>query len=410
MAMSEKFKNRFLGYFIVFCLLLLVIVGFLNFKSQADAEKQLAKSVRNQLIATCVAAREVIDLPKFVELNSEADTHNNPDYLVTLQKLRNIAANVGAKYIYVLKRDGDEYKFVYDTDTENPTVFIPYDISPVHQEAFNGRIAADIMNVKDEYGSFSTGAAPLWRGGKVVGVISTDIEDKLMVESHEFSRRNTYLLIGSILATMIAMSLLMHHLLRQIKTMQEKLALVAHMDAVTGLPNRACLMEYLADLGKQTAKVPFAIYFIDLDNFKQVNDIAGHDAGDQLLQHIGQYLAKQHGQTATTRVFRPAAGRLNIAARVGGDEFVIVVPHVSSPEEAKSIADDILSGFAKENIDEHIRKFKVGMSIGIALYPSQAEDYNVLIKYADIAMYHAKNAGKNCYRLYNDELPAKPDK
>lgn len=408
--MTEKFMNRFLGYVIGFCLLLLLIVAILNHKAQSDSEALLRQSVSSQLTAICVAAREAIDIPKFLELNEEADTQNNPDYATTLQKFRHIADGAGAKYIYVLKQIGDKYYFVYDTDPVSADIFGAYDISPVHMEAFKGKVAADFMNVKDSFGSFSTGAVPLWRGGKVVGIVSADIEDTLLAENRAKAKLNTQLLIGAILATMAAMILVLRNLLMQIKDMQDRLAKLAHYDTVTGLPNRLYLLEYLEELKKQETQVPFALCFIDLDNFKKVNDVAGHDAGDELLRHIGAYLGRHPGEHKASRVFRPAAGKLNVAARVGGDEFVIVIPHVDSVESASSVVSDILDGFRKEAIDEHIQKFNVGMSIGVALYPSQSEDYNVIIKYADIAMYHAKNSGKDTFRIYNDELAPKAEK
>lgn len=408
--MPEKFMNRFLGYVIGFCLLLVLIVACLNYKSQTDSEALLRQSVSSQLSAICVAAREAINIPELIQIESEEDAQNNPDYAKTLQKLRHIAGSVGAKYIYVLKQIGDKYYFVYDTDPEDPSIFVPYDLSPVHEEAFKGKVSADFMNVQDAYGSFSTGAAPLWRGGKVVGIVSADVEDTLLARNQEQSKRNTRILIGAVLAAMAAMIMVLRHLLMQIKEMQDKLSTRAHYDAVTGLPNRAYLIEYLEELRRDDKKVPFALCFIDLDNFKQVNDVAGHDAGDELLKRIGAYLGRHPGSTRESRVFRPAAGRLNVAARIGGDEFIIVVPHIDTPEAAAGVANDILEGFRKQQIDDHIQKFNVGMSIGVALYPSQSEDYNVIIKYADIAMYHAKKSGKDTYRIYNDELAAKTEK
>lgn len=410
LLMSTKFRNFFLGAFTAFCLLLLILVWILNEKSQADSEKILAKSVRSGLLAACVAAREVIDPVEFAGLLSVEDTREDPNYAKTLKKLRSIAASVGAKYIYALKRVGGEYVFVYDTDPEEDTVFIPYELSQVHKDAFAGKAGADLLNVQDIYGTFSTGAMPIYLGDQVIGVVSADIEDQVMMANRDQARFNTRLLLGTILATMLAMAFVMAYLLRKIKEMQDRLTTMAHYDAVTGLPNRMYLLEYLQELKNQPKNTPFALLFIDLDNFKQVNDVAGHDAGDALLKRIGDYLGRQHGPTRDSRVFRPTAGRLNVAARVGGDEFVIVAPHVGSRVEAEHVAGDILRGLNTEKIDDHIQKFHVGMSIGIALYPSQAEDYNVLIKYADIAMYHAKNSGKNCYRVYEDEMAARAGK
>lgn len=138
-----------------------------------------------------------------------------------------------------------------------------------------------------------------------------------------------------------------------------------------------------------------------MDNFKLVNDNAGHDAGDELLRHIAQYL---DSTAENAKSFRPSAGQLNIAARVGGDEFIQVVNGVDTAEKAAEVAKHLLENFQSEQIDRYIEKYKVGMSIGVALYPYHSANYHVLIKYADVAMYHAKHGGKNQYRIYTEEM------
>ena len=132
-----------------------------------------------------------------------------------------------------------------------------------------------------------------------------------------------------------------------------------------------------------------------------MNDNAGHDAGDALLRHIAQYL---DGALENTKSFRPAAGQLNIAARVGGDEFIQVVHGVETEEKAREIAIRLLGNFKNQYLDRFIEKYAVGLSVGVALYPYHSDNYHVIIKYADMAMYAAKQAGKNQYRLYSDEL------
>lgn len=409
-AMAHKFNKSVYIVFLLFCAVLLALVIFLNLKAQRDSRHLLEESVRSQLTTVCIAARRVIDVSEFVKLDSEADARNNPNYVATLEQLRHLAAASGVKYIYVLRKIDGKCLFIYDTDEENTEVFIEYPASRVHEEAFAGHDSAGISNVRDEFGSFSTGAVPIWRGGQVVGVVAADIEDTLLADNSAVGLRNIALLAGAVALAMLIMALIMHYLLRRIRRMQDELTRLAHFDVVTGLPNRQYLLEFLNDLGQRDGKTPFALYFIDLDNFKRVNDVAGHDAGDALLKRIGRYLERSRNDTRISRVFRPGAGRLNVAARIGGDEFVIVVPNIGNAADAGDVAQRLLDGFRREAIDDHIAKFGVGMSIGIALYPRQSEDYNVLIKYADIAMYHAKNAGKNCYRVYDDELTDKPEK
>ena len=98
------------------------------------------------------------------------------------------------------------------------------------------------------------------------------------------------------------------------------------------------------------------------------------------------------------------SGALNIAARVGGDEFIQVVGGVDTAEKAAEIAGRLLADFKSQHLDRYIEKYNVGLSVGVALYPYHSDNYHVIIKYADMAMYAAKHAGKNQFCVYTDEL------
>jgi diguanylate cyclase (GGDEF)-like protein len=178
---------------------------------------------------------------------------------------------------------------------------------------------------------------------------------------------------------------------------------MANFDAITGLPNRRYLMNYLKSIStdENKTKASFALLLIDLDNFKSVNDNAGHDAGDALLRHIAAYLDSAH---ENSKSFRPSAGMLNVSARIGGDEFVQIFPGVETETDAAIIAQKLLRNFSSQTLDRYIQKYSVGLSIGVAICPLHSDDFNVLIKYADLAMYHAKKAGKSAYRVYEDEM------
>lgn len=399
---TGKLQKMVIIVSICFCVLVFGIVLFMEAKTIQDEHAILESSVESQLIATSIAAREYIDIDDFTSYNSLEDIESdNKDYATTLAQLRRLADSVGAQYIYALKIiDGTCY-FIFDTDPINEEVFIEYELSPVHEKAFEGTDAAAIMNVVDEYGSFNTGAVPLYDGNEVVGIIATDITDTFIAESQSAAIRNIVILAVLMVVTLGVMLAMVIILTRRLYGMQKKLEQMAHFDTITGLPNRQYLMEYLKDLTSEKKGDPFALFFIDLDNFKTVNDNAGHDAGDELLRHIAEYLEES---TKNAKAFRPAAGRLNIAARIGGDEFIQIVSGVETEEEASRIAEDLLSNFQSKKLDKYIEKYKVGLSVGVALFPYHTEDYNVLIKYADIAMYYAKHSGKNSYRIYQDEM------
>lgn len=392
--------NVILAYVLIFFMIILGIAVVMSIKNSLNQREILVNSVKAQLISTSLAAREMLDIEAFVGY-ADASVAKDAHYQATLQKLRDLSNSVGAKYIYALKRQGTEYVFVFDTDTEDNTVFIPYTLSAVHEAAFAGRDAADVMNVDDEYGSFNTGAVPILHNGEIVGIISTDIDDKYLEESSDAAMYNSAVLICILLVTMSAMFCATRQLLIHIRQMQERLERQALYDTVTGLPNRQYLMDYLTKITTGREKAAFALFFIDLDNFKKVNDNAGHDAGDDLLKQIAAYL---DSALTNAKAFRPSAGKLNIAARVGGDEFIQVVNGVSNAGEAAKVAESLLGGFKSANISRYVEKYNIGLSIGVALYPHDTENYHVLIKYADMAMYHAKNDGKNQYRIYSDEM------
>lgn len=404
--MTKRQRSSAVIALLLFFVVILGVVVGMNIKNSNDLQTILEESVHSQLISICVAAGEIIDVDAFISYN-DASAAQMPTYQNTLNQLRSLCKSVDAQYIYALKYVDGESIFVFDTDEEDEEVFIEYDLSPVHAAAFKGERAAAMMNVDDEYGSFNTGAVPIYKNGTVVGIIAADTEDSFLTRSLSAAKTNTFLLIILLAITMFVMLLLVLRLMKQLRGMQKKLEIQAHYDTVTGLPNRQYLMEYLADETiHDAAKTPFALFFIDLDNFKKVNDNAGHDAGDTVLRNIAKYLDTA---LANTKSFRPSAGQLNISARVGGDEFVQVVHGVNNIEQASALAQQLVDNFEIEDQDRYIQKYNVGLSIGVALYPYHSENYNVLIKYADIAMYKAKSNGKNQYFIYDDELSAEEE-
>jgi diguanylate cyclase (GGDEF)-like protein len=371
---------------------MLGIAAYITTKEATEMRGLLEDSIKTQLISTSLAATELIDEDRFVTYNSIEDTENS-FYDETLAKLRRLCTTVGAKYIYALKIIDGKCYFIFDTDPEEDTRFKEYEIFDVHKRAFDGERVADVMNVADEYGSFNTGAVPLYRDGEIVGIVSTDIEDTLIAESHETGKQYTILMVIALLATMAILGVAML-LMRRLWVMHDESHHSSRHDAITGLPNRRYLMDHLGSITKGSEE--FALIFVDLDNFKQVNDTCGHDAGDDLLKHFAEYLETALYETIS---FRPAPGKLSLSARIGGDEFIQVVAGVETEADAEVVAKKLLDGFSGIN-DPCIGKCNVGMSIGVALCPKHTDNPHILLKYADEAMYEAKKAGKNRYRIY----------
>ena len=169
---------------------------------------------------------------------------------------------------------------------------------------------------------------------------------------------------------------------------------LAYYDSLTELPNRSLFSKLLkqgltaaARNGRQ-----LAVLFVDLDRFKNINDTLGHTAGDQLLQEIARRL--QGCLRANDTV-----------ARLGGDEFVVLLPEIDGPADVENVAQKILGATSKPFATLG-QEFHVTASVGISSYPADGEDERTLMKNADIAMYQAKDEGKNNYQFYSAQLNA----
>jgi diguanylate cyclase (GGDEF)-like protein len=369
----------------------------------------LEESVESELLATCTAARNEVDVDLLMSINSEADFNANRTQIDrVLKRLRDLKNEVEATYIYALKEINGKYYFIFDTDEEAGTpdnpIFDEYELSPVHEAAFAGRRVAD--HVEDEWGSYNTGAIPIYRDGKVVGIICADFEDFYIERSQQAAALDTALLIAVMVSTMIILLGLLVTLLRRNQKMQENLFYVANHDAITGLYNRYYLFTYLAGWNKSRYSLnsAFTLLFIDLDNFKRVNDNAGHDEGDKLLRLISDFFKEYSNADASSSKIE------SLTARIGGDEFVQVIADIGTPKGAEQRARAMLRDFAaRPELQEYIRDYDIGLSIGGALFPSQSGDYSELLRFADIAMYQAKYNGKNNYCLYNESLGDGPE-
>ncbi len=164
---------------------------------------------------------------------------------------------------------------------------------------------------------------------------------------------------------------------------------IAHYDALTHLPNRVLLADRMqqAMLQSQRSEQSLAVIFLDLDGFKAVNDQYGHGIGDRLLITLSQRMkaALREGDTL---------------ARIGGDEFVVVLTNLKQAKDCEPLLVRLLQAAAEPvQLDEHL--VEVSASIGVTLYPQDGVDAEQLLRHADQAMYLAKQAGKNCYHLFD---------
>lgn len=179
------------------------------------------------------------------------------------------------------------------------------------------------------------------------------------------------------------------------KVAEEELRYLASYDSLTGLPNRTLLMDRIQHGIEQAkrAKKTLALCFIDLDKFKQVNDSLGHDVGDQLLQEVARRLRATLRETDTI-------------ARLGGDEFVVLLESYKNDDNISHVARKMLQSIG-EPMQLGTHTVSVSPSIGIAVYPDDALDANALLKHADVAMYYAKDLGRNNFQFFIAEMNEK---
>ncbi|RUV22513.1 EAL domain-containing protein [Mesorhizobium sp. M7A.F.Ca.MR.245.00.0.0] len=174
---------------------------------------------------------------------------------------------------------------------------------------------------------------------------------------------------------------------------EERMTHLAHHDTLTGLPNRSMFRERLDLALEATAVTPLAIFSLDLDRFKAVNDTWGHPAGDWLLKSVAERLQRcLHNET-------------DVVARFGGDEFVIIQFNFKGIANAEKLAKRIVETIGKPFRDKN-REMHVGISLGIAVFPDDGGDADTLLRNADTALYRAKSEGRNQYRFFEPGMDA----
>lgn len=176
---------------------------------------------------------------------------------------------------------------------------------------------------------------------------------------------------------------------------KQRIIQMATHDVLTGLPNRYLLQDRLKQVlaHDRRTQEQAAVLFVDLDHFKIINDTLGHATGDLLLREVA---ARLNANIRTE----------DTAARHGGDEFIILLQNITGSQEAKLVAQKILNELIRPF---HIRgkELHIGGSIGIAMFPSDGDDVETLLRCSDIAMYYAKKSGRNNYQFFSPEMNQK---
>jgi len=179
---------------------------------------------------------------------------------------------------------------------------------------------------------------------------------------------------------------------KRLQKEQKDLYNLSTRDPLSGLYNRLSLIEKVEWLISEPNECNsrFALLFLDLDNFKTINDIHGHEYGDKVLMKISELIID-------------ATGKNNIVSRFGGDEFVVVLPNIQSDEEIIQSIQSIQKALSKPIPIEKF-KYHVTCSMGVTIYPKDGNNVSTLLKHADIAMYKSKELGKNNFHFYTEEL------
>lgn len=179
---------------------------------------------------------------------------------------------------------------------------------------------------------------------------------------------------------------------QKLKEHEKQLEYLADHDTLTGLPNRRlfhrCLSRHLAQARRNAHSL--AIMLLDLDHFKTINDSLGHAAGDLLLKLVAERM-------------RCTLRKSDMVARLGGDEFTVLLPHVQSPDDVLRIVAKLKKAL-EPPFEVEGEEFYLTSSIGVAIFPDDGQDMVTLVKNADMAMYRAKEQGRNSHRLYSPEM------
>jgi diguanylate cyclase (GGDEF)-like protein len=188
------------------------------------------------------------------------------------------------------------------------------------------------------------------------------------------------------------------------KRAEEQIAQMAYFDVLTNLPNRYLFKDRLnqAILYAEKYKKLLAIIYLDLDEFKRVNDTFGHNFGDKILQAVSDRLEKSIRKIDTLSRIE-GDGLETTVARLGGDEFTILLRELKENKDASRVAQRIVDLFSQPFHIEN-RLIFITTSIGIALYPNDGQDVDTLLKNADTAMYHAKEKGRNHFQFFSEHM------
>jgi diguanylate cyclase (GGDEF)-like protein len=339
---------------------------------------------------------------------------NGPDYLRAsgpLRRMREAAPDI--RYLYTAVRDGDQARFVLDAtppgDGNGDGVEDQaglWEIAAIEPQALDkifgdgeqpGQQVADNQAYTDKWGTVLTAWAPLIDGsGRQFGAVGLDIDAEIFLERLAAARR--WALLGLLPAGLLIVifALGFHQYRCNVLANARAAEAAAHRDKLTGLANRDLFTQRLQEAVERARRDPrtrFAVFFLDFDRFKVVNDSMGHAAGDELLRRISQRL---------TQALRQHNG---LIARFGGDEFLVLLEDLGDATEVREIAAQLHAALSA-GYSIHGRDLHSTASIGIVTSEQGLESSDAIVRNADMAMYEAKRAGRACSVVFSEDMYA----
>ena len=382
---------------------LFVGLSFTVYVSYAQDEEQ-----RDNLITYANTIEQSIDWKPFLTtLNTNPD-QIKPYELNMLEQQLNSAckANRDCHFIYLLYEDieqnGQQVKFLLDASPQPPSeisqlgeIFV--EASDELKRAIKIRKPYVEGPVTDHWGTWVSARVPVKSTVQTPNFVMLNIDVAATGWNKRVLRKTivpllTTLMFLGILVGFIYQSRAREKLLAEQSHSASELIDLASKDDLTGLPNRRLLEVRMVQALKAAKRAQHivGILFLDLDNFKVVNDTHGHAMGDLLLKSVADRLTKLLKAEDTV-------------ARIGGDEFIILLPKQTADIQIIAIAEKIVNELAI-SFDISGHALQIGASVGIVLYPKHDNDPYNLIKYADSAMYSAKRQGRNCYSIYHADI------
>ena len=401
---TPLFRNSKLWYFIL--LIITLVIGILftvHVKNAEDAE------MRENLITYGNTIEQSIDWKPFAStLNTKPVDIKLEDLMeLNAQLKRACEANKDCHFIYLLYPDKQDVKFLLDSSPQ-PDSEISH-ITEIFVEATSALKKVMLSRtpivegpITDHWGTWVSARVPVKITANTENFVMLNIDVAAKNWNQRILNKSIIPMIFTLIFIVILLGLIFQNrrtenLLAQLFSSTSELSELANNDALTGLPNRRLLDDRMGQAIKaaKRSKGMVAVMFLDIDHFKAVNDSHGHDVGDQLLKIVADRLSQLLRIDDTI-------------ARIGGDEFVVLLPKVMDMLEVREVAEKIISELMRPfyvgDIELHI-----GGSIGIAFYPKDDSNPKNLIKYADSAMYVAKRQGRNGYAVYSDSFLFAPE-